>query len=60
MTATDRSTPIAELRRLKEAANAVLDQLQPADRAGLLTFDHMISLQRPLTEDQTKEQPPKQ
>jgi VWFA-related protein len=50
----DRSNSVKgePLRRLKEAANAVLDQLQPADRAGLLTFDHMISLQRPLTEDQ--------
>jgi VWFA-related protein len=49
----DRSGSVAgeTLGRLAEAARAVLDQLEPDDRAGLLVFDHTFSLGAALTTD---------
>jgi VWFA-related protein len=37
--------------RLKEAARALLDQLEPADRAGLITFDQSFVSKSALTGD---------
>jgi len=41
------------IRHLKDASHAVLDQLTPADRAGLITFNYSFRLRAPLTTDQT-------
>jgi Ca-activated chloride channel homolog len=41
------------LVRLKDAARAVLDQLDPSDRAALLAFDQSFLLSAPLTADQS-------
>jgi Ca-activated chloride channel family protein len=50
----DRSASVKgrTIRQLKEASEAVLDQLNPTDRAGLLTFNHSFLLEAPLTTDQ--------
>ena len=42
------STRGETLTRLRESAGAVLDALQPADRAGLLTFNHTVQLAVPV------------
>lgn len=42
------STRGETLERLRESATALLDALQPTDRAGLLTFNHTFSLSVPL------------
>jgi VWFA-related protein len=42
------STRGETLMRLRESATALLDSLQPTDRAGLLTFNHTFSLSVPL------------
>lgn len=42
------STRGETLLRLRESATALLDALQPTDRAGLMTFNHTFSLSVPL------------
>lgn len=51
----DRSGSIRgeTLVRLKDASGAVIDQLEPADRAALMTFDQSFLLKPPLTADQS-------
>ena len=53
--AFDRSQSMAgeTLGRLGEAARAVLDQLGPDDRAGLVTFNQTFALQAPMSTDRT-------
>jgi VWFA-related protein len=51
----DRSGSIQgqTLVRLKDASRAVLDQLDPSDRAALLAFDQSFQLRAPLTADRS-------
>jgi Ca-activated chloride channel family protein len=39
------------LSHLKDAAKAVLDSLQPRDRAQLITFSHRVEIQTPMTSE---------
>jgi VWFA-related protein len=42
------------LTHLRTAGRGVLDALKPGDRAGLLTFSHMIGFREPLTGEATR------
>jgi VWFA-related protein len=51
--ALDLSDSVTEdgLQHLKDAASAVLDGLKPGDRAGLLTFSHIVAQRSVLSQD---------